>query len=448
MNTTLTIFKGLQARQLDLLKQRARKLELNPGDAAVGQNDTGKCIYLVMTGQLRRETGSALHGTRSVKRFRAGDVFVDDSFIMTKPAALSVVATEPSTLLRIDSAAIKALEPELQLYFNKKILAAARTCVETAHQRETELVSLTGILMTQVFQQATRHIPAIESSAFIKEVIRKVPRLPVFAISLAGKLLDDDISSREIAQEVKKDPSLAGMILKTINSSYHGMAHRVSDLHDAIVLLGFNTVSQITIAEGLRRSLPDSPLFRQIHDHSQAVSYISYEIANRFDLGRPSEISTISILHDIGQIVLQLLKMKNPGVKTLFDLVDSARMGAMLLKSWGLPERICETVKYQTYPWFARPEKIPGPARTPVTILFVSHMCHDHFCGKKPQDLSRRFFPAYLKAAGIQPVNLAKFAHEHVFKGLDKKAKFLPDSLVKELRAYSLKQSDNRAAKR
>lgn len=437
MNRDRTVFKGLNQRDFGILARHAEIFNLKKGDFAVRENDMGESIFMIIDGSLQIQKRNAGKKPVLIGILKEGDIFGELSFVSRKPRGISVVAREASNLFMINQKILDVVGKDLQLFFYRRIAAVAKERLYTVERRDQELVTLNKGLMSQMFSQATEHVPGIESSVFIREVISKVPRLPVFALSLSGKLMKDDISSKEIAKEVRKDPSLAGMLLKTINSSYHGMAHKISDLHDAILYLGFSTVSQITIAEGMRRSLPDSPLFRRIHDHSQAISHISFEIAQHFNLSRPSEISTISILHDLGQIIIQLLKMKNPKVETLFDLIDSSQMGAMLLKSWELPDIISETVKYQSYPWFAMPDRIPEPVRGHVTILFLSHLCYEYFQGKTHLELPLSFFDVYLKVVKIKSQSLPEFAHNHILPGLIKKVKFLPDSFVDLLGEFS-----------
>ena len=441
MNKNETMFKGLSKAGLEVLSQKAETVNLNEGDVVIRENDVDEGLFMVVDGTLHAQKKVPPKKMKTIKSFNPGDMFGISSFISAKPSRYTISAETPAALYRVDRKILQKLPAELERYFLRKMTVLARDRLENVERRESKLTIFNMALMEEMFLQATQNAPGIESSEFIREVISKIPRLPVFALSLAGKLLEDDITSREVADEVKKDPSLAGMILKTINSSYHGMAHEVSDLHDAIVLLGFNAVSQITIAEGMRRSLPDSPLFREIHDHSQALSYISFEIARELKLTRPSEISTISILHDLGQIIVQLLKMKNPGVRTLFDLIDSSQMGGMLLKSWDLPEIICQTVTYQSYPWFAEPQRVPEKIRTQVGILFLSHLCYDYFQGKPHEELPKSFYHMYLKILGITSLPISEFTHTYVLPGLSKKMKLLPDAFVDLLRDFSKRRA-------
>lgn len=437
MGKQTAVFSGIGREGLKKLSETAETVSLEAGDEIIREADPVRAIFMLQDGVLQVKKNIPGGSEKVIMAVQPGEIIGLQSFISQRPSRVTVAAGEPSTVFRVDQKALNAFDGELARFFLHRFASGARDLLVKAEQRENELTALNKFLMESLFYQATHDLPGIESSVFIDEVISRVPRLPVFALSLAGRLLESDVSSKEIAREVKQDPSLAGMILKTINSSYHGMARQVSDLHDAVVLLGFNTVSQITIAEGMRRSLPDSPLFRRIHDHSLALSYISFEIAAHHGLIRPSEISTISILHDLGQIIIQLLKMKNPGVETLFDLIDGALIGAMLLEAWDLPPGISKTVKYQNYPWFAPPGRVPEPVRPQVATLYLSHLCYDYFKGKPAGELDNGFYRFYLKALKIKPVDIEQFVRTGVLSTLKKKMNYLPDTLVDILRDYS-----------
>ena len=46
-----------------------------------------------------------------------------------------------------------------------------------------------------------------------------MPRMPAYAMDLAAKLLDDRTSVQEVVEGIKRDPSVAGIVLRTVNSA-------------------------------------------------------------------------------------------------------------------------------------------------------------------------------------------------------------------------------------
>ncbi|MCP4114144.1 MAG: HDOD domain-containing protein [Desulfobacteraceae bacterium] len=428
-------FKSLSENQFRTLYSSSEVVSFEKGDTVIQEGAMARVIYMVVKGRLRVE--KRLGKTNKVLGFMGpGDLFGELSFVSRKPRSVSVKVDDTASLIRVERDTLDKLDRDLQLFFYKRMTEVAGDRISQIEKRERMFEARDQALMRRAFALATDKARGVQESALIQEVVSKVPRLPMFAVSLAGKLMDDSISPHEVAQEVKKDPSLAAMILKTINSSYRGLGGQVSDIHHAVMLLGYNEVSQIIIAEGIRRALPDSELFRELYDHSLAISLLSFEISRLFNVAKPSEISTLSILHELGQIVIQLLKMKNPKLEPLFDLVDTSQMGTMLLRSWGLPPVICDTVEYQGYPEFAVPSKIPESVRTNVGVLYLSHLCYDAFQGRRDIDQPMIFYDQYLSLLNIGQSPLADLVGDQVLPAMVRKIATLPTSLIRILQEF------------
>ncbi|MBI9090202.1 MAG: HDOD domain-containing protein [Desulfobacterium sp.] len=429
------LFKWLNQNQLRTLYTSAELVTFEKGETVIQERSMEQVIYMVLKGRLRVE--KRLTSTNKVLGFMGpGDLFGELSFVSRKPRTVSVKVDETASLIRVDRDTLDNLDRDLQLFFYKRITDVAADRISQIEKRERMLETRDKALMRRAFALATAKARGVQESPLIQEVVSTVPRLPMFAVSLAGKLLEDTISPREVAQQVTKDPSLAAMILKTINSSYRGLGVQVSDVHHAVMLLGYNEVSQIIIAEGLRRTLPDSELFRELYDHSLAISILSYEISRQFNVAKPSEISTLSILHELGQIVIQLLKMKNPKLDPLFDLEDASQMGTMLLKSWGLPPVICDTVEFLGYPEFAVPPTIPESVRINVGVLYLAHLCYDALKGRQDIDLPLIFYDRYLTLLNIEQCPLADLVGDQILPALIRKIATLPTSLIRILQAF------------
>jgi HD-like signal output (HDOD) protein len=429
------LFKWLSENQFRTLYSSAEVVTFEKGRTVIRERSMEQVIYMVVKGRLRVE--KRLHKNNKVLGYMGpGDLFGELSFVSRKPRTVSVKVDETASLIRVGGDTLEKLDRDLQLFLYKRMTEVASDRISQIEKRERMFETRDKALMRRAFVLATDKAKGVQESSLIQEVVSKVPRLPMFAVSLAGKLLDDSISPKEVAQEVKKDPSLAAMILKTINSSYRGLGGQVSDVHHAVMLLGYNEVSQIIIAEGMRRVLPDSELFSELYDHSLAISILSFEISRQFNVAKPTEISTLSILHELGQIVIQLLKMKNPKLEPLFDLVDTSQMGTMLLRSWDLPRVICDTVEFQGYPEVAVPSKIPEAVRLNVGVLYLAHLCYDAFKGKREIDQPMIFYDSYLTLLNIEQRPLADLVGDQILPAMVRKITTLPTSLTQVLQAF------------
>ena len=87
---------------------------------------------------------------------------------------------------------------------------------------------------------------------------RKSTRKHSIYSRLSAKLLDDNVSAKEVTESVQEEPALAAAILKTVNSAYYGLTEKMSSLHHAILYLGFNNVYQLILENSIKNIMPQA----------------------------------------------------------------------------------------------------------------------------------------------------------------------------------------------
>lgn len=265
-----------------------------------------------------------------------------------------------------------------------------------------------------------------EESELILNIFNNIPRLPVHTANLVQLLSSETATSREVSQIAKTDPSLATEILKTVNSSYYGLRRKVSDLHHAVSFLGFNQVHQIVLSGGLRKSMPNTPEFQELHDHSIIIANLVFAICQLKDRNKASAMSTIALLHDIGKSVVLLLKMQNPKLSFLTDMLDQAKLGASLLKRWNIPEDIHRAIEYQNYPDFCPPAKLPDDCRESAAMLFLAHGAFELIAKTPGRVANNPFVGDYMESLGFSGISFEKLVDDHVMVDLQLKIERLP----------------------
>ena len=204
-------------------------------------------------------------------------------------------------------------------------------------------------------------------------------------------------------------------------------------MNHAIVLLGFNRVYQMIMAESLRQSLPDTPVFQELYFHSLAISHIAFAICQESQVGRPSEMATIGLLHDIGQVVIELLKKQNPKLTILIDSLDGAGMGSELLRTWNLPQTVWKSIEYQFYPEFSPTSNVPDEVLENVTVLYLAHACYYFLQNSPEEELPTPFLDEYLRLLKWEKFSVHDIIYNLVLPSLRKRIDVLPKSLAKLL---------------
>ncbi len=176
------------------------------------------------------------------------------------------------------------------------------------------------------------------------------------------EMLDSHRSSVEdIANEISKDPALTAEILKIANSGFYGFTHRIADIQQAIVMLGFAVVHAIVISASVI-NLRDA---KKLWEHSVACARVAMIIARQKKIHHAEEIAIAGLLHDLGRLVLmeyfkedyqkilQLVVQENisglEAEKALLGFTHSD-IGGWLLNRWNLPLWIVETITFHHHP--------------------------------------------------------------------------------------------------
>ena len=134
--------------------------------------------------------------------------------------------------------------------------------------------------------------------------VKSLPTLPSALVEMNSMLEDSNISTEQIAELISKDQVLSAKVLKMVNSPIYGFPGRISSVHHALVLLGFNVVRGLLLSTSVFENLPAH--MNKLWDHSMATSLASAEIARILKYSDPGEFAVAGLLHDIGKVVIEV----------------------------------------------------------------------------------------------------------------------------------------------
>ncbi|MGC8491063.1 MAG: HDOD domain-containing protein [Syntrophobacteraceae bacterium] len=388
-------------------------------------------IYWVLSGTLR--TASRNSSARAMK-FKAGDLVGETTLSGQAGRDCAVIAEEASRVFCLSPAALDALEPETRSAILKVLhdtvfarLAAVKQQKESAQFRE--------VALSKYIAKFRKPLEKYEQSEVITNIVNSIPRLPLHITHLIELLASDRPSAKEVAALAKQDPSLVVDILKTINSPRFHLPKEISDISYAITYLGFNEVYQIAVSRGLMKTIPNSSEFREVYLHSVFLSHVAAELCLSYEKDLAAFMSTIGLLHDIGQTVALLLRKQNPKWSLFIEMLDPAKLGALLLKQWNIPTRICQTIEYQAYPTFCPPSEIPSDQKINIALLYVAHVACDHISKGPTQQFEHPYLDEYLRLLKFNQGGIEPVVKEHILRGLSAKSAWLPDFVRKLLLA-------------
>ncbi len=258
-------------------------------------------------------------------------------------------------------------------------------------------------------------------------IIAKVeafPSLPGATTKLVPLIDDPNAAVAEIEEILRMDPGLTANVLKLSNSAYFGFPSKIGSVHKAIILLGAKRLMQLVMTSCvncvMNKSIPGYDLPPgEMWRHSIAVSVAAEGLIEELNAPEADEIFTAALLHDVGKLVLgefvkddikkiEKIVSKNVSFEVAEETVlgiDHAEIGAKILESWGLPEKIVSAVR-----WHHDPEAADETS-TLIDIVHVANvLCLMIGIGAGREGLQYRPSPVVTKRLGIKPAHIEKVA--------------------------------------
>lgn len=393
-----------------------------PSELAAGAQVTapaGKVLaWQVVAGSVR--TVAQVGGrTLSLATHNPGDWFGSgDAEVPAEPA----VAVAPTRLLAFTPTQLASLPASAQAAAWHALARANLQASRFLSGAVTDLDKKNRLLAANLERGAGPSKDDYLRCEMVNTLLDAIPRLPLYATELVATLRDEETSGRRVAQVVEQDPSLAAAVLKEVNSAEYGLSGTVSDIHHGIMLLGFNQIYQLVLAQGVWQSMPDEPAFRQLRSESLVLSQVAYELGRICGEAEPATLGTIGLLHNLGRSLVLLLRRRNPKFDLLIDLLDHAKLASLLLERWHLPERICATIEWQRHPEFAPPTDVPESCRRNVALLYAAGLCAELVRGDSSEHVAGLFLEEYLAELDLTVPKLRNWLADTIAPALRRRA--------------------------
>ena len=184
------------------------------------------------------------------------------------------------------------------------------------------------------------------------------------------QLLENELTSTtELADVIVHDPNLTARLLRLVNSSYFGLSTRVDTVSRAITIIGINELTSLVYAISSVDSfskIPDKLTnMATFWRHSVYTGLVAKALARKLDVLHTERLFIAGLLHDIGTLVINsrfpelardIIEDAGGEEEYVYQLEQQligfshARIGAMMLEDWKLPDSLCEAVRYHHDP--------------------------------------------------------------------------------------------------
>jgi HD-like signal output (HDOD) protein len=212
-----------------------------------------------------------------------------------------------------------------------------------------------------------------------QEIRRRINACPKLAsLQVNNKALRDLVKSEQsltsqIAEIIRRDPSLSARLLRMVNSVYFGLSARVNNIEEAVFFLGLRQIRELSVATPVIEELEKlqggvaTPLpWKDLWAHSIASAILTREILRATPLAIDDDTDyLVGLLHNVGKVVMayafpdELVQIANTPVRSPTDVCalerkligwDHAQIGAFYLQKHQVSEEIAFAVRYHCEP--------------------------------------------------------------------------------------------------
>lgn len=209
--------------------------------------------------------------------------------------------------------------------------------------------------------------PALAGSARmtpaeLQQRLSWLPALPQAALKALEALHDDVLDLPQCAEPLARDTALAACTLRLANSSFYGVQGRITQVQDALAILGRRTTANLVATVMVAGQFTPSEVpgfdFKAFWHHAVAAAIAAQALARRTRQDEPTAFIA-GLLHDIGRLVLATLcpqaeaqalaHAQQSGITLAMaerELlgIDHAELGERVALHWRLPQAVAQAI--------------------------------------------------------------------------------------------------------
>jgi len=220
------------------------------------------------------------------------------------------------------------------------------------------------------------------------ETSKQLPSLPHILLNLIEACNKEESNIKVISQIINKDSSLSAKVMSLINSAYYYLPKKVTNMGQALVLLGTESIINIAISASVnhvfgRVNAESGFDLKEFWWHSLMCAILSKSIAKRISYDSPDEAFLSGLVHDIGKLVLwvNFTREYKEILQSSYDKtglllaeqnyfgVTHSEVGHWLVKRWKIQSFIPDAVLYHHEPLDRILNSLPL-----IKIVYVSNL--------------------------------------------------------------------------
>lgn len=233
-------------------------------------------------------------------------------------------------------------------------------CVGVAHQYLSKPCDADTLRSTVA--RVTGHSERNENVMALVAQLKQLPSIPAVYAEIVRLLNDPDSSIEDVGAAIGRDIAITAKVLQVVNSSFFGLAQRVSKPAEAASYLGMGTLKALVLSSGVfdqfDGKMPKNFSAFALSEHSQKVGAAARAIAKceKMERAEVEETLVAGLLHDVGKLMLASnlpeeferamaveASQRLEAEREIFG-ANHAEVGGYLLGLWGLPPPVVEAI--------------------------------------------------------------------------------------------------------
>lgn len=242
-------------------------------------------------------------------------------------------------------------------------------------------------------------LPATPSGPLGREQIeirlRSCPRLPSLSSinSALRELLNaDQRYTSQVAEVIRRDPSLTARLLRMVNSVYYGLTTPVNSIEEAVFYLGIRQIRQLVmvtpVIEDFQKLAGNAPFrWREFWQHCIGTAILTREVLAGIHSPMDEADYVAGLVHDVGRIAMAsafpdhfnlIYRLRPADSQATREAereilgIEHTELGALYLRNHGLPDVLIDTARYHHEPERAG-QNSPIIAAVQIANLLVRH---------------------------------------------------------------------------
>jgi HD-like signal output (HDOD) protein len=218
----------------------------------------------------------------------------------------------------------------------------------------------TGKYSDEIIRKRINDCPKLASLGRINQALREL-------VNSEGSV------SSQIAEIIRRDPSLTARLLRMVNSVYYGLSNSVSNIEEAIFFLGLRQIRELAMATPVIEEMSSfqsqgkAPLpWKDLWAHSLGTAILTREILGALPITIDDDTDyLVGLLHNVGKVVMahafpeELEELNRTEFSTIADVSrreieligwDHAQIGAVYLERHKMSDEIVLAVQYHNTP--------------------------------------------------------------------------------------------------